>query len=296
VVREPRLPDKLLISMKLRTLSLITLITASLSGCTGNNSSNWTSDFNQGSLALQQKNFSKAEELRKQCINETNGDATKELLSLGALARVYRTAGKADQSIEVSKNAIRKAIAYGDQNSLLLAHFMMVPLTRYYEKLGREAEIPKLKEELKLPELSPSPIADKQQQYVTELTEQAQKNFGSERVPGKKTILVLILTPEATERALVVTESSGDAIWDKKALDAVHACQPYPAFPEKPEHDVTAIIAFGTEGAAQPLPAPDNAAKATEPPAKLPSPDEVPSLPEHMTFPILPDQKAHNKK
>ena len=189
---------------------LLVLTAASLVGCTTYDSKNWTRDFNQGSLELQKKNYSKAEELRKLCINEAGGDRTKELLSLSALARVYRTEDKADQSIEVSKDGIRKAIAYGDQNSLLLAQFMMVPLTKLYEKLGRGAEIPKLKEELKLPEVASSPIADKQQPYIIELTDKARKKFGPLPTLGKRVVLVLVLTPEATERALYVAESSGD--------------------------------------------------------------------------------------
>ena len=81
---------------------------------------------------------------------------------------------------------------------------------------------------------------------------------------------------------------------DGKAVESVHACQPYPAFPEKPEHDVMGIIAIGI--AAQPAAGPTDNQPAPPQAEKLPSPDEVPPLPNHLSFPILPDQKTGKKK
>jgi hypothetical protein len=73
---------------------------------------------------------------------------------------------------------------------------------------------------------------------------------------------------------------------DAKAVEAVQACQPYPAFSEKPEHDIMAIITFGL---AEAPPQPASTANQPTPPA--PSPDQVPALPKHPNFPVLPDKK-----
>jgi len=236
-------------SARIRILSFIACSTL-FCGCSGVGADDgaWIKEYNQGSLEVAKANYPKAEELRKQLLADAHGDKLEELLSYGGLAKLYREEGKFDESIETSKNGIRKAIANGDPDSLNLGTHLLLSLARLYQNQKKSAaEITKLHEDFKLPPIPASPIADKQGPYLNAITATAQKTWqANPQKPGKAVSLLLILTPQAQEKTLIVAESSGDAALDQLGLDAVHKCAPYPAFSELPEHNILGLFTFRT--------------------------------------------------